>query len=128
MGAFHPNCASHFTRLGLSPPSSGHQPLQPCEAGADDTLTVELVTRQLEQQRGFVVLERARHQPHGQGIRIKGQSLAKFQIGLDLLAVHRPRGNPAAIGGKGFWRDPQLACDMDDRLPRSGLEVIGGEP
>ena len=109
-------------------PCRGDQPLQPGEAGADDTLTVELVTRQLEQQRGFVVLERALHQPHGQGIPIKGQSFAKSQIGLDLLEVHRPRGNPAAIGGQGFWRNPQLACDIDDRLLRSGLEVIGGEP
>jgi hypothetical protein len=109
-------------------PRRGHQPLQPCEAGADNTLPAELVTRQLEQQCGFVVLKRALHQPHGQGIQIEGHGLAKSQIDLDLLEVYRPRGNPAAIGCEGVRWDTQLACDIDDSLPRSGPEVIGGEP
>jgi hypothetical protein len=109
-------------------PRRGHQPLQPGEARADDTLAAELVTSQLEQQRGFVVLERALHQPHGQGIQIEGQGLAKPQMSLDLLEVHGPRGNPTAVGGKGCRRDTQLVCDIIDGLPRGGPEVIGGEP
>jgi hypothetical protein len=42
--------------------------------------------------------------------------------------MHRPRGNPAAIGREGFGGYTQLSGDIDHGLPWGGTEIIRGKP
>ena len=113
-------------RLGLLA-RSGHQPFQAGEPWADNLITVELLAGQLEQQGGFVMLQRALDQPGLQGVETQWGRQPEAEIRLHLLEVGRAGFNPLPIRVNGRSRDIQLSCDIEEHLLRGGAEVIGGE-
>ena len=109
-------------------PRRRNEAFQAGEARAHDLVTAQLVTGELEQQRGFVMLQGAFPQPRLHPIEIQGRGGAKPQIRLDLQEVGRPCFNPLAIGLDGFGWDAQLLRHIRDNLLRGRPEVIGGKP
>ena len=109
-------------------PRRRNEAFQAREARAHDLVAAQLVTRELEQEGGFIMFQGAFPQPRLHPIEIQGRRSAKPQIRLDLQQVGRPCFNPLAIGLDGFGWDAQLLRHIRDNLPRGRPEVIGGKP